>query len=274
MSKPYFTVRTVWGFCFCACTVAMSSTLYYVEDAGIISNRLVVVIERSTSKYHQTLGDKMFGDPGRLTERVNTFYYCESAQELSIDALPVFGKPDSLLMVKGNESASLSFTRQKDAISYRLSGEKKTGFIEVSKGRSVAITPPEGLSHTACGSADGSLLWQDGSSLWSYDLLKKEFVSIGKTPLSGKDNAWCNSMHPFFMNSFYAKGTIFQWRDGEECIRKYVTVTGEAAGVIAVKESVVYSVRQAGDQVYCVFTLLASHRVSQKHSGFHDWFRL
>jgi len=253
MSKPYCTVRAVGCFCLWVCTVAMSSTLYYVEDAAVISNRLVVVIERSTSKYHQTLGDKIFGDPGRLTERGSTFFYCPSTQELSTDVPLVFGKPISLLTVKGNELASLCFTCQKDVICYRLSLEKEIGYIEVSKGRRMAITPAEGLSHTDCGSADGLLLWQDGASLWTYDLLKKEFASIGTTPLSGKDNAWFNPMHPLFMNAFYSKGAIFQWRDGEGCIRKYATATGAPAGVIAEKESAVYDVGQTGDQVYCAF---------------------
>jgi hypothetical protein len=232
----------------------MSSTLHYVEDAAIISNRLVVVIERSTSKYHQTLGDKIFGDPGRLTESVNTFHYCSSPQEISTDVPLVFGKPALILTVNGNELASLSFTRQRNLVSYRLSLEKRVGLLDITKRSDSVVACQDGLSHTACNSPDGYLLWQEATSLWVYDLLKTNMVMVGKTPLLATTDDWRVRIYPRFLNVFYAKGSIFQWRAGEEVIRKYSTETGALIGTITNGEATVRSVGHYEGQVYCVFT--------------------
>jgi hypothetical protein len=233
--------------------MAMSSTLYYVEDAAIVSNRLAVVIQRSTSTYHQTLGDKLFGDPGRLIEEVDTFFYCSTTSEWLTNCPPVFERPVSILTVGGNENASLSFTRQRNIISYRLPLEIRVGLLDIDKRNNLIVEAQDGLSRTMCSSPDGLLVWQEASSLWVYDLLRTNIVKVGKTPLLATTDDWCDGSYPHLLNVFYATGHIFQWRDGEGVIRKYSTETGALIGTITNAESIVHSVKQDNGQVYSVF---------------------
>lgn len=243
----------VFGLCFYACTLAMSSTLYYVEDAAIVSNKLAVVIQRSTKTYHQTLGDKIFGDLGRLTEEVNTYFYCATS-DLATNCPNFFGKSLPLLTFKANESVSLSFTHQPNIVTYHLAFDHRAGLIEVNKGTHSAISTPEKLVHTNCKSPDGLLVWQDQTSLWSYDVLKKDFVLFGMTPLAVKDNSWQAPMYPSSKKTFYSKGAIFQWKDRTSYVRKYSVVTGEEAGIISVTNMTVHAVLQSAGRVFCVFT--------------------
>jgi hypothetical protein len=248
-----FSKRMVFGLCFCVCTVAMSSTLYYVEDAAIVSNKLAIVIQRSSKTYHQTLGDKIFGDIGRLIEEVNAFFYCSTTSEWSTNCAPVFERPVSLLTVGGSENASLSFTSQRNIISYRLPLEIRVGLLDIKKQSNSIVESRDGLSRTMCSSPDGLLVWQEAASLWVYDLLKTNMVKVGKTPLLATTDEWCVGSHPHFLNAFYATGNIFQWRDGEGVIRKYSTETGALIGTITNGESIVHSVKQDNGQVYSVF---------------------
>ncbi|MDD2459951.1 MAG: hypothetical protein PHT98_02590 [Kiritimatiellae bacterium] len=253
MNVSFYSVLVLPILCCCGCNEAQGASLYHVEDATIESNKLICVVGCTKNVYEQSFADKLFGSRGRLVGKTKMFVRFESIQDISINAVFSFGDSSHFLQLDGNESATLSFTRQSGLISYRMPKRNDVGLIHDGDRAVVSLKSPAGTSHVACGSIDGSLLWQNGSDLFFYDIINQIHVRIGTTPLASKGNEWCDPMYPSCMNAFYDGKTIYQWKDGANTLQKYDLASGAVLGGVPMPEgSSVCAIIPVDSQVFYV----------------------